>query len=254
MRETLSAADESDSQRSRNDFQESNPTPNINLRNYRRHKSTNFIKVNQIAKATEISTPEKESMEDTIKKAEKDFALDLNMLALESSIDEQINRTITALEDDRPTSIRPPFHIHSPHLNTRFRLLFYNDKIVIPEHIRNSVLAILHQGHVSITKMEDGAESFWWPGIYRDIREKVNRCTPCRLSGKNFKTQIPKTEQNKLELLSEPNLELQLDFAGPIKSRSQGNLYILVSVDRFSKWPTAMICKNTDSKTVIKFF
>ena len=190
-----------------------------------------------------------------MKKAEKDFALDLNMLAYESSIDEQIKRTITALEDDRPTTIRPPFHIHSsPNLNTRFGLLFYNDKIVIPEHIRNSVLAILHQVHVSITKMEDGAEAFWWPGIYRDIREKVNRCNPCRLSGKNLKTQLPNTERNKLELLSEPNLELQLDFAGPIKSRSQGKLYILVSVDRFSKRPTAMICKNTDSKTVVKFF
>ena len=117
------------------------------------------------------------------------------MLAYESSIDEQIKRTITALEDDRPTTIRPPLHIHSPHLNTRFGLLFYNDKIVIPEHIRNSVLAILHQEHVSITTMEDGAEAFWWPGIYRDIREKVKRCNPCRLSGKSFKTQLPKTEK-----------------------------------------------------------
>ena len=130
------------------------------MRNYPRHQSTNFIEVNKITKSTEINAAEKESIEDTIKKAEKDFALDLNMLAFESSIDEQINRTITALEDDQPTTIRPPFNIHSPHLNTRFGLLFYNDKIVIPEHIRNSVLAILHQGHVSITKMEDIIETF----------------------------------------------------------------------------------------------
>ena len=30
-------------------------------------------------------------------------------------------------------------------------------------------------------------------------------------------------------------------------------MYILVVVDRFSKWPTAQICKNTDSRTVLKF-
>ena len=148
------------------------------MRNYPKHKSINFVKVNQIAKATEISNAEKETIEDTVKKAEKDFALDLNMLAYESSIDEQIKRTIIALEDDRPTTIRPPVHIHSPHLNTRFGLLFYNDKIVIPEHIRNSVLAILHQGHVSITKMEDDAEVFWWPGFYRIYGRTLTDATP----------------------------------------------------------------------------
>ena len=44
-----------------------------------------------------------------------------------------------------------------------------------------------------------------------------------------------------------------MDFAGPIKSKSRGDIYILVAIDRFSKWPTAQICKNTDSRTVIKF-
>ena len=53
--------------------------------------------------------------------------------------------------------------------------------------------------------------------------------------------------------MSEPNQEIQLDFAGPIKSKTRGNVYVLVAVDRFSKWPTAQICKNTDSRTVLKF-
>ena len=30
-------------------------------------------------------------------------------------------------------------------------------------------------------------------------------------------------------------------------------MYILVAVDRFSKWPRAHICKNTDSRIVLKF-
>ena len=30
-------------------------------------------------------------------------------------------------------------------------------------------------------------------------------------------------------------------------------MYILVAVDRFSKWPTAQICKKTDTRTVLKF-
>ena len=53
--------------------------------------------------------------------------------------------------------------------------------------------------------------------------------------------------------MSEQNQKIQLDFAGPIKSKTRGDVNILVAVDRFSKWPTAQICKNTDSRTVLKF-
>ena len=44
-----------------------------------------------------------------------------------------------------------------------------------------------------------------------------------------------------------------MDFAGPIKSKSRGDVYILVAVDRFSKWPTAQVCKSADTRTVLKF-
>ena len=44
-----------------------------------------------------------------------------------------------------------------------------------------------------------------------------------------------------------------MDFAGPTKSKTVGDVYILVAIDRFSKWATAHVCKNTDTRTVIKF-
>ena len=66
--------------------------------------------------------------------------------------------------------------------------------------------------------------------------------------------QTPSTEINRVELLTEPNQELQLDSAGPIKSKTSGDVHILVALDRFSKWPTAHICKNTDTRTVKLFF
>ena len=30
---------------------------------------------------------------------------------------------------------------------------------------------MLHQGHASVTKMDKLSEAFWWPGLYREIRE-----------------------------------------------------------------------------------
>ena len=86
-----------------------------------------------------------------------------------------------------------------------------------------------------------------------EIHEKAESCPSCRAAGKNLITQIPSTEKNNLDILTKPNQEIQLDFAGPIKSETRGDVYILVAIDRFSKWPTAHICKSADTRTVKKF-
>ena len=62
---------------------------------------------------------------------------------------------------------------------------------------------MLHSGHVSINKMDKLAEAFWWPELHRDIREKAENCPSCRVAGKNLETQLPLTEINRLELLTD---------------------------------------------------
>ena len=103
--------------------------------------------------------------------------------------------------------------------------------------MRTTIIAMLHQGHTFATKMDRLAEAFWWPGMHREIQEKAETCPSCRAAGKNNVTQIPPTEKNNLEILTEPNQEIPMDFAGPIKT--SGDVYILVAIDCFSKWPTA---------------
>ena len=112
---------------------------------------------------------------------------------------------------------------------------------------------MLHQGHTSAAKMVQLAEAFWWPRMHREIEEKAETCPSCRAAGKKIITQIPSTEKSKLDILTEPYQETQFDFAGPIKLRIRGDVCISLAIDRFSKWPTAQVCKNTDTRTVIKF-
>ena len=223
------------------------------LKKFKRHESVNLIRLKQTAKLNTLPEDRNQKTAETIRRAEKDFALDLPLLVEETAQDTKILDAIIALEAGRAEDLFYPYRPHREHLGTRFGLLFYNDRIVIPETMRSTIIAMLHSGHVSVTKMDKSAEAFWWPGLHREIREKAETCPSCRTAGKNLKTQIPQTEVNRLEILTEPGQEIQLDFAGPIKSKSRGDVYILVAVDRFSKWPTAQICKRTDSRTVIKF-
>ena len=227
--------------------------PTNAIKKFRKHETINLIRLKQTVKTNNLDDEHNERTEETIKKAEKDFALDLPMLVEETARDTKILNAITAVEKNQIEEIFYPYRPHRHHLTTRFGLLFYNDKIVIPEAMRSTIIAMLHQGHPSATKMDQSSAAFWWPGLYREIKEKAENCPSCRSSGKNLTTQLPSTEKNYLEILSEPNQEIQLDFAGPIKSKTRGDVYILVAVDRFSKWPTAKICKNTDTRTVLKF-
>ena len=62
---------------------------------------------------------------------------------------------------------------------------------------------MLHQGHVSVNKMDQSAEAFRWPRMHREVREKAENGPTCRAAGKSFKTQIPHTEVNRFEILTD---------------------------------------------------
>ena len=73
-------------------------------------------------------------------------------------------------------------------------------------------------------------------------------------SGKNLKYQLPKNKSGKLKTLTEPGQEIQIDFTGKLHNKKMnGENQLLIAVDRFSKWPTVKICKNSESKEVINF-
>ena len=100
--------------------------------------------------------------------------------------------------------------------------------------------------------MSAAAQSFWWPKITKDIQAKCDECIPCRMTGKSLKPQIPMTEINYLPPVEKPNQEIQLHFAAPIRFK-QRRFYILVSIDRYSRWPAACICEAPNGRTAKTF-
>ena len=51
----------------------------------------------------------------------------------------------------------------------------------------------------------------------------------------------------------EPNEEIQLDFAGPLPDENDNEVYILVGVNRFSRFPFAKGITNNKADTIIRF-
>ena len=110
-------------------------------------------------------------------------------------------------------------------------------KLVIPFTLRNSVLKTLDELHPGQFGMKNLAQLIWWPHVNRQIYFHGNNCTQCNQTGKNIKSIIPTTQTSELPALSEPNEELILNFAGPLDNTWGKNKYILLCIDRFSKFP-----------------
>ena len=96
------------------------------------------------------------------------------------------------------------------------------------------------------------AQFVWYPQIHRDIVSQAQRCKQCSKTGKNLKSIIPKNKDVALPLLSEPNEEVQIDIAGPLTNNNR-DTYILVTIDRYSRYPHAETYTNCDTETTLSY-
>ena len=160
------------------------------------------------------NTRDKKTTEETFKKAEFNFMLDLKTLIAKSATDGELNRVRDAMrsgeKNTAPEQYRPIFE----KLSNKWELTFIDEKIIVPTELRKKLMELLHFGHAGSSKMLAEARIFWWPNINKEIEDRTKNCVACMSSGKNLNYQIPKKETGKLKTLSEPGQEIQIDFSG----------------------------------------
>ena len=128
-----------------------------------------------------------------------------------------------------------------------------DNRIAIPNCLRKPLLARLHRSHAGQLAMVDAAQYIWWPRMHRDIVQLCKDCPQCTKFGMNLKANASFNSTKSLPLLPGPYEELQLDYAGPLLNSDGNSNYVLVAVDRYSKYPSAMITRSTGGRKIIKF-
>ena len=111
----------------------------------------------------------------------------------------------------------------------------------------------IHAYHHGKTNMFDAAKDVWYPYFYRSIASIAEDCPECTAAGKNLKTILGKSQLGNIPEPKEPNESVQLDFWGPINYLNESRKYVLVAVDRFSRCPSAMVCRNNRFDKILKF-
>ena len=70
--------------------------------------------------------------------------------------------------------------------------LLVNNRLAVPEKLRQAVLRRLHQGHPGQEAMLEVSNYLWWPHINKDIVNMAEESRSCTRYGKNVKYIIPK--------------------------------------------------------------
>ena len=128
-----------------------------------------------------------------------------------------------------------------------------DERLVILIAIQKAVVNRIHCFHHGRAKMFDAARDVWFPYIHWSLLAAADDCKECTEAGKSVKRKCAKGDIGKIYEPREPNECLQLDFWSPIKYLNESGKHVLVAVDRFFWWPSAMIGRNNRSDKVLKF-
>ena len=222
--------------------------PAWNWAHYIGVKSVQYVKMGHAPKVAALDENTWD-LEQAVRETESNFSTDLQLLMTETTNDPTLLKTLVSLERQQ--------HELIPEENQRHKESYQADsvwsssktKLLSPKTLERPSSASCHP---AINKMSLAARHFWWPRMTEAIQKKCETCLPCKMSGKNIKPNIPSTEINSLPPLANPNEEIQLDFIGPMTENNR-RFYILLSMDRYSKWPAASFCTSTDGETAVKF-
>ena len=106
-------------------------------------------------------------------------------------------------------------------------VLLFNDKLVVPELLRNKVLTMLHAAHQGKSTMLDrAAETVFWPGYTINVEKKHDRCSICNCNAPS-QAQVPTVQSGPP---STPFESIAADFF------NLAGVHFLITVDRLSGW------------------
>ena len=106
------------------------------------------------------------------------------------------------------------------------------------------MINIAHDTHPGLTKTKALLrEKIWFPNIDKMVKDTLDKCIPCQAVGK------PPSQEplSMTEMPKGPWETLHVDFYGPLPSEE----YLLVAVDRYSRYPEVEIVRSTKAATVI---
>ena len=125
---------------------------------------------------------------------------------------------------------------------------------LVPESLRRTLIGRSHSGsqgaHLGTTKLfAQLSLKYYWPQMLDSIKDFIKACSRCQRA-----KAAPKIHQAS-RILNREALwtTVAFDFFGPLRRTARGNVYILVGIDHFSRWPEAIATRVANAEVVASF-
>ena len=128
-----------------------------------------------------------------------------------------------------------------------------DERLVLRILLRKAVVNRIHCFHHDRANMFDAAGDVWFPYIHRKLVAAADDSKKCTDAGKSLKSMCVNGDIAKVYEPRESNECVQFDFWGPIEYLIESDKYVLVALDQFLRWPSAMIFGNNKSEKILKF-
>ena len=128
----------------------------------------------------------------------------------------------------------------------------FTSQIITPQSLVVDVLEQLHSsvtgGHLGLKKTFNKIrQKYHWYKMYRDIERWCQKCDVC--NSRKMPRKKPKAPL-KLYNVGAPLERVAVDIMGPLPKTRNGNLYLLVIGDYFTKWVDALPLGNQEAIAV----
>ncbi|XP_050088326.1 uncharacterized protein K02A2.6-like [Anopheles aquasalis] len=122
-------------------------------------------------------------------------------------------------------------------------VLYFNDRVVVPDTLKEKMIALFHDDHNGIVRMKMSARKLvWWKGMDRDFERSIQECQVCQ-SRRVVPKEIVKTSWAQS---IRPFQRVHIDFC------HFENRTLLVIVDSFSKFIEVKVMRSTKAEDVIE--
>ena len=106
--------------------------------NFRKYIGAIGDRYNQVGQASHVQEENKRDLEERIRQAVQKFATDLRTIAKETNNDQKLLKTLVCLERRTLEQIPEEYKAYQRQLSTRFRVVFYDNRIIIQKSLRTT--------------------------------------------------------------------------------------------------------------------
>ena len=121
-------------------------------------------------------------------------------------------------------------------------------RLCVPKTERRRLMYHYHDGHAhpGVIHLYDKLREYvWWPRMLTAVCDYVRQCHECQ----KVKGERAKYLPRPMSVPEGPWTHIAIDHIGPFPMTNRGNKYILVIVDRFTKYAEAVACVDDTAAT-----